>query len=195
MCDINVVSVDSRGMSSSTSEPEAFKEHRWTLGYFMQTIKNDHSIVGHKSTVAALCGLNLKVYFRKEHCALFNTHEINHAATLLTLDPNTGFPQHYIRGPAYVVMNGGIAPLSWNRVYGIVELIIDACDYYHFHPDHQNRGKQELMKLATNYRNKRFGPSSIYKDREQSKDDDLISKATLQRSNRRSREPFVAIQV
>jgi hypothetical protein len=92
-----------------------------------------------------------------------NKEHINQAATLLCMDSSTGFAKHHIRGVAYVVMNDGLAPLSRNQVWGIVELINDASSYYQ---RDQVLGKEELIKLINLYRKRFYGPLSIYKSRE-----------------------------
>jgi hypothetical protein len=163
MCDVNVVSIDSRGRC--TSDAATFKEHTCALSYFQVKIAKHSSACCHKSKVAALCGLDMKVYFHKNHDAsthVENKEQINQAATLLCMSPSSGFAKHHIRGVAYVVVNDGLAPLSWHQVWGLVELINDASSYYQ---RDQDLGKEELIKLINLYRKRFYGPLSIYKSR------------------------------
>lgn len=91
--------------------------------------------------------------------------DINRAASLLTLDPETGIAECLIQGTAYVVLNDGVAPLSLNQVWGIQELINYAKDVYKSDPDHERRGRKELLKSCKLYRQREWGPLSIYQSR------------------------------
>lgn len=91
--------------------------------------------------------------------------DINRAASLLTLDPDTGIAEYRIKGIAYVVLNDGVAPLSLNQVWGIQELINYAKDVYKSDPDHERRGRKELLKSCKLYRHREWGPLSIYQPR------------------------------
>jgi hypothetical protein len=197
MCDVNIVSVDSRGRS--TSDAAAFKEHTCSFNYFQNKIANHPEAYCHKSKVAALCGVDLKVYFHKKDDAsthVENKEQTNQAATLLCMNPSTGFAKHHIRGVAYVVMNDGLAPLSWNQVWGIVELICDASGYYQCDPDHEQRGKEELTKLINLYRQQFYGPLSIYKFREDKGVFVVEVPPTIGSKSKKKpdRQPFASIQ-
>jgi hypothetical protein len=167
MCDVNIVSVDSRGRSSS--DIDGYSNRACALSYFKRKVARHPNALCHKSEVAALCGMDLKVYFHKDDIATNNIQHkerINQAATLLTLDPATGFAKYHIAGVAYAVMNDGIAPLSMQQVWGMVELANSVSDYYQFDPDHQMRGRAELVKNCELYRAQCWGPLSIYRNRE-----------------------------
>ena len=177
---MNIVSVDSR--NKSTSDVSCYKEHSCVLDYFQKKISLHPSAICYESKVAQLCGLNIKVYFHKDdNNAIFKNKKkndvhvpqqkiINQAASLLTLDPSTGFAKHLITGVAYIVMDDGLAALSWNQVWGLVELIRDAHDYYQQPGSEEyniTQGKHEMLTRAKLYRSKSWGPISIYKNREE----------------------------
>jgi hypothetical protein len=205
MCDLNIVSVDSRGRS--TSDIEAYSNHTCSLSYFKRKVASHPHAICHKSKVAALCGLDLKVYFHRDDVVTNHLNQrkeqINHAATLLTLDPASGFAKYHIRGVAYVVMNDGIAPLSMQQVWGMVELANSALDYFKFDPDHQIRGQKELLKNCAMYRAQSWGPLCIYNYREDESSSSLRSDShpapviVRPQSHRhsKSRKPFATIQV
>jgi uncharacterized short protein YbdD (DUF466 family) len=170
MCDLYVVTVDTRGKSSS--DITGYHEHTCSQTYFNKMIAGHPDAICFKSKVAELCGVDLNVYFHKED----STHipaeggaaartELNRAATLLTLDPATGFARYHVRGVAYVVMSNGLAPLSFRQVWGIQELANYATDVYKSDPDHQKRGKENLLRSCKQYRQRTWGPLSIYKPR------------------------------
>lgn len=201
MCDVNIVSIDSRGRS--TSDAAAFKEHNCSLTCFQHKIAQHPEACCHKSRVATLCGIDLKVYFHKGDEAsthVENKMQINQAATLLCMNPSTGFAKHHIRGVAYVVMNDGLAALSWNQVWGLVQLLNDASSYYQCDPDHEQRGKQELLKLINLYRQHFYGPLSIYKFRKKKgaffvQVSSKKSESTKKQKADRKRKPFQSLQV
>lgn len=172
MCDLNIVSVDSRG--KSPSDIDGYSNHTCSLSYFKRKVGSHPYAICHKSKVAALCGLNLKVYFHKDDIMSNRLdqkkEQINHAATLLTLDPATGFAKYHVRGVAYVVMNDGIAPLSMQQVWGMVELANNASDYFKYDPDHEGQGKLNLLKNCAMYRAQAWGPLYIYNFREDESD-------------------------
>ncbi|KAG7369709.1 hypothetical protein IV203_027455 [Nitzschia inconspicua] len=197
MCDVNIVSIDSRGRQ--TSDAAAFKEHTCSFSHFQRKIAKHQEARWHKSRVAAMCGMDLKVYFRKnDDDSIEDEDQINQAATLLCMNPSTGFAKHHIRGVAYVVMNDGLAPLSWRQVWGLVELISDASSYYKNDPDHALRGKQELSRLANLYRQQFYGPLAIYEFRQDKGVFDVkVPSITsdYKPANKIIRKPFSSIQV
>jgi hypothetical protein len=197
MCDLYVVTVDTRGKSSS--DIKGYHEHICSDAYFKKNIAGHPDAVCFRSKVAKLCGLDMKVYFHKEEGSAMQMendfarkNEINRAATLLTLDPETGFAEHHVRGVAYVVLNDGLAPLSLNQVWGIQELINYASDVYKSDPDHKKRGKRELMKSCKMYHFKSWGPLSIYKSRPEVAN--TVAPPSVIRVKATSREPFRSIQ-
>ena len=169
MCDLYVVTLDTRGKSSS--DIEGYREHICSEAYFRNNIAGHPDATCFKSKVAALCGLNLKVYFTSQDRSMVLSEnkfdEVNRAATLLTLDPETGFAEHFVRGVAYVIQDDGLAPLSLQQVWGVCELINYATDVYKSDPEHEKRGKRELMKSCKSYRNQTFGQLAIYKSRKE----------------------------
>jgi hypothetical protein len=195
---ISVVSVDSRG--KSTSDVQCYKEHSCALDLFEKKISLHPSAVCYESKVAQLCGLNINIYFHKDDNAdvlkkkndhLPQQKIINQAASLLTLDPSTGFAKHLITGVAYIVMNDGFEALSWNQVWGLVELIRDAHDYYQQNEYNVEHGKHEMLTRAKLYRSKSWGPISIYKNREE-RDilDQILSNLTTVTSVSSSRDKY-----
>jgi hypothetical protein len=205
MRDIKIVSVDSRGKSSS--DIEAYHEHIRSLAEFQKRIAAHPDAVCHRSKVALLCDLDLKIYFHKNErvsAHVKDKEDINYAASLLTLDPETGSPKYYVTGVAYVIMNDGVAPLSLNQVWGIVELTTNACDYYQCHPASPKHGKSELERLVKLYREQCWGPLSIYKNREEigREENDALSHNIAEGKSRTyytshyssSRKPFSNIQ-
>lgn len=197
MCDLYVVTIDTRGKSSS--DISGYHEHICSDTYFKNSIASHPDAVCYKIKVAKLCGLDMKIYFTKpegsavhgeNNIALKN--EINRAATLLTLNPETGFAEHHIRGVAYVVLNDGVAPLSLNQVWGIQELINYASDVYKSDPDHEKRGKRELLKSCKMYRYESWGPLSIYKSRPEVSH--TVAPPSVIRVKPRNRQPFTTIQ-
>jgi len=184
---MNVVIVDTRGMSPS--QIDGYEETTITEQFF-----NDH-VLGHrnlrciKSKVAKLCGLNMRIYFhefcRDYHHSLNETpkkavvHErfdlhpftrVNGAATLLTFDPRTGYPEYKITGKAYAVVNCGDYPLSNHEVWGVQELISEARDFYYCDPSHAEAGQKNLVNWCKDYRNKNWGPLTIYEPRYETKE-------------------------
>ena len=170
MCDLYVVTVDTRGKSSS--DIKGYHEHVCSQNFFRKNIAGHPDALCFKSEVGALCGLDIKIYFHKHEATRLpmkdgfsSRTEINRAASLLTLDPETGFSRYHVRGIAYVVMNDGLAPLSFQQVWGLQELANYATDVYKSDPDHQNRGKRDLLRNCELYKQKEWGPLSIYKPR------------------------------
>ncbi len=170
MTDLYFVTVDTRGMSSS--DIRGYKEHTSSFSYFRNHIAGHPDTVCYRSKVAKLCGLDLKIYFKEDHgcnargnASTAGKRDINRAASLLTLDPETGMAEHRVQCVAYVVLNDGVAPLSLNQVWGIQELINYAKDVYKSDPDHERRGRKDLLKSCKLYRHREWGPLSIYQSR------------------------------
>lgn len=170
MCDLYVVTLDTRGKSSS--DITGYHDHTCSQTYFKKIIAGHPDAICFKSKVAALCGVDLKIYFHKNDATSITAEgettsrtELNRAATLLTLDPETGFARYHVRGIAYVVMSDGLAPLSFRQVWGIQELANYATDVYKSDPDHQKRGKENILRSCKQYRQRSWGPLSIYKPR------------------------------
>jgi hypothetical protein len=172
MTDLYFVTVDTRGRSSS--DIHGYQECVSSFQYFRKNIAGNPDIVRYKCKVAKLCGLDMKIYFQNDKVSTVNDGSdtvvergMNRAASLLTLDPATGFAEHHIRGAAYVVLDDGVAQLSTNQVWGIQELINYARDIYKSDSEHRIRGQKELLKSCKLYRHKEWGPLSIYQTRPQ----------------------------
>jgi hypothetical protein len=175
-----VVIVDTRGMSPS--QIDGYEEYTCTQELFDEHVLDNPKVRCSKSKVAELCGLDMKICFHKhlesrircleETPEVAITHEqedmyprINGAATLLTFDPRTGFPDYKIMGKAYVVVDSGDYPLSNHQVWGLQELISEARDLYHCDPDHLHRGRRDLLRWCHEYQEEKWGPLTIYKPR------------------------------
>lgn len=170
MSDLYFVTIDTRGKSSS--DVRGYEEQTSSFSYFRKNIAGHQDAFCYKCKVAKLCGLDMKLYFQKHDeysvCGESDTvsrREINRAASLLTLNPETGLAEYHVRGVAYAVLNDGVAPLSLNQVWGLQELINYAKDVYKSDPDHQKRGRKELLKSCKLYRQKQWGPLTIYHSR------------------------------
>eukprot|EP00538_Stauroneis_constricta_P006944 CAMPEP_0119545814 /NCGR_PEP_ID=MMETSP1352-20130426/459_1 /TAXON_ID=265584 /ORGANISM="Stauroneis constricta, Strain CCMP1120" /LENGTH=219 /DNA_ID=CAMNT_0007590417 /DNA_START=49 /DNA_END=708 /DNA_ORIENTATION=- len=166
MSDLYVVSVDTRGKSSS--DISGYEEHLSSEKFFTNNIVGHADAICFKSIVAELCGLDMKVYFHKSALVAnkgISGPELNRAATLLTLDPKTGFSRYHVRGIAYVVLSDGLAPLSFRQVWGIQELANYAKDTYKINPENLGAGRRNLLRLCKDYRKKEWGPLSIYEYR------------------------------
>lgn len=177
-----VVIVDTRAMYPS--DIDGYEEHIFTEDMFNEHVLNKPRVKCVKSKVADLCGVDMRLYFHdykrghprvlKDPPELAVTYEkmdlypeslINGAATLLTFDPRTGFPEYVILGKAYVVMDCGDFPLSNHQVWGIQDLISEARDLYYCDPEHLNRGRRQLLRWCLAYREQEWGPMTIYEPR------------------------------
>jgi hypothetical protein len=180
-----IVIVDTRGMPPA--QIDGYEERTCAQEFFDEHILSIPSVRCVKSKVAELCGMDMKIYFHeftaenKHHHALGDPPEIaisneekddlypsnvvNGGATLLTFDPRTGFPEYRILGKAYIVVDSGDYPLSNHQVWGLQELISEARDFYYCDPDHQERGRRNLLKWCLEYREKEYGPLTIYEPR------------------------------
>ena len=171
MCDLYVVTVDTRGKSSS--DIKGYQEHVCSRASFIKNIAQHPDAVCYKSQLAQLCGLDLTIYFHNhestqiplDQAGLAARTELNRAASLLTLDPETGFAKYHVRGIAYVLLNQGLAPLSFQQVWGLQELANYASDVYKSDPEHEKRGKRDLLRSCNQYKQQLWGPLAIYKPR------------------------------
>lgn len=199
MTDLYFVTVNTRGKSSS--DIRGYQEYISSARYFKKHIVGHPDAVCYKCKVAKLCGLDMKIYYFQndeeytlhDGAATVVRKEINRAASMLTLDPETGFAEHRIRGEAIVVLDDGAAPLSLNQVWGIQELINYAKDVYD--SDHKH-GRKELLKSCKLYRHKEWGPLSIYQNRpELCPTIAVASHSIAGRTKGSTRAPFQQIQV
>jgi hypothetical protein len=176
--DVYIVSVDSRGRSSA--DLEAYKECTCPRSFFEEHVVKHERIVCVKSQVAALCGMDLKMYFHEHHTdhsssrhvedtALdtSNCRKTNWAATLLTTDPETGHAKHKILGKAYIVLKEGESPLSKRQVWGIQELIKEARDMFHNPLEDKYEVNRELLRWCYQYQAGTWAPHAIYENRQE----------------------------
>jgi hypothetical protein len=171
MCDLYVVTVDTRGKAAS--DTKGYHEHVCSKSFFTKNIVEHPDSVCYQSELARLCGLDLKIYFQNYECTtiplpeggLAARTEMNKAASFLTMDPETGFARYHVRGIAYVVLNDGLAPLSFRQVWGLQELASYATDVYKSDPEHEKRGKRDLIRSCNLYKQQLWGPLAIYKPR------------------------------
>ena len=168
-----VVSVDSRG--ENPADLHCYKEHTVDPDYFYEHIRDYPKNLCVQSPVAALCGLELKLYYHdhsQDHAprylenlgGLTTSGQVNGIATLLTFDPDTGEPSHRIEGKAYVVCENGHIPLSKRQVWGIQELLHEALKLYH-NRDSLFEARQELFTWCFQYHQGTWVPRSIYEPR------------------------------
>jgi hypothetical protein len=190
-----VVFVDTRAMYPS--DIDGYEEHTCTREAFDAHVLLKPRVKCIKSKVAELCGLDMKVYFHdymrnhpralqdspelamtSEKEDLYPRNMVNGAATLLTFDPRTGFPEYNILGEAFVVMDSGDYQLSSHQVWGIQDLISEARDLYYCDPEHSQRGQRQLLRWCLAYREQEWGPLTIYEPRvefgTQSPDEKLV---------------------
>lgn len=179
---VATVFVDTRAMYPS--DIDGYEEHTIARDAFDAHVLLKPRVKCIKSKVADLCGLDMKVYFhdyvRNNPRALQDPPElaiayekdelcprnmVNGAATLLTFDPRTGFPEYTVLGEAYVVVDSGDYPLSSHQVWGIQDLISEARDLYYCDPEHLHRGQRQLLRWCFAYRNQDWGPLTIYEPR------------------------------
>jgi len=169
-----VVEVDGRGKVSN-SVPNCYKEQMCDANYFQKEIVENPKMKCFKSQVAALCGMDLKVYVIKAKKGMAQYYREggepacvrvltanpgflssnNALASLLTIDPDNGLPEWTVCGKAYVVWDDGTSPLSWGQVWGIHEMIHCSMDIYDM-----RRANDTIRGWAEEYRNKTFEPPS-----------------------------------
>ena len=177
-----VVIVDTRAMYPS--DIDGYEEHTYSREEFDKHVLLKPTVKCMKSKVAELCGVNMKLYFHDyvrnrprrfddppefaitcEKEDLCPSKMVNGAASLLTFDPRTGFPDYIIVGEAFCVVDSGDYPLSSHQVWGIQDLISEARDLYYCDPEHLQRGRRQLVRWCFEYRNQDWGPLTIYKPR------------------------------
>lgn len=165
-----IVSIDSRGKSSS--DISCYREHVASQDFFQKHIAGHPDAICYSCKIAKLCGLRMKLYFHPledvDFCDESHVTEkvrMNHAATLMTLNPNTGMPEYQVHGVAYATLDSGKETLSLNQVWGIQELINDANDLFEANSENAKLARKELMKNCVLYRYKEWGPLSIYQTR------------------------------
>jgi hypothetical protein len=165
---------------SSSSSISGYKEQTTTAEFFRESVVNNPKIRCHKSGVAEMCGLNMKLYYFKckRGCAQYYREggqdaavavmvndpgflrDNNGIASWLTIDPDIGLPEWTVTGKAYVVLEDGALPLSRGQVWGIQEMINCLMDIYDFDPDKLRLGRSTLGRWSQEYREKTWVPPS-----------------------------------
>jgi hypothetical protein len=144
--------------------------------YFNEHVRDYPRNVCVTSQVAALCGLDLEIFYHEHH----EHHKVRHydevlggkswlhrpngIASLLTFCPDTGLVKHKVMGKAYVVLKQGDIPLSRVQVWGLEEFIREALDLYNNTEDKQS-AKRELLSWCFQYSQATWYPHSIYEPR------------------------------
>jgi hypothetical protein len=171
---IYVVSVDSRG--KSIADLECYKEHTVDRNYFNKQVRDYPKNACVKSQVAALCGLDLNIYYHEHHehhmvrfhdetlGGISSLHQTNGIASLLTFCPDTGLVKHKVMGKAYVVLKEGEIPFSKRQVWGLEEFIREALALYNRTKD-KHSAKRELLSWCYQYQQGTWYPHSIYEAR------------------------------
>jgi hypothetical protein len=178
---VYVVVIDSRKEQSSSSI-FGYTEQTTPAEYFRSTIVSHPSVRCHRSAVADMCGLDMKLYFAKYKKGLGQYYRErgndayaamqpmvedphflrnnNGIASWLTIDPLSGLPEWTVTGKAYVVLNDGMAPLSRGQVWGVQEMVNCLMDIYDCDPENIRRGRATLKRWADRYRKKTWVPPS-----------------------------------
>mmetsp|Transcript_5282 Transcript_5282/g.10072 ORF Transcript_5282/g.10072 Transcript_5282/m.10072 type:complete len:110 (+) Transcript_5282:496-825(+) len=84
----------------------------------------------------------------------------NGAATLLLLDPESGYATKIVKGKAYVVCDDGKTKLTCGQVWGLREMVNCAMDIYDATEENMQRGKEAILRWASQYREKIWVPRS-----------------------------------
>jgi hypothetical protein len=160
MSDLFVVEVDTSASGTSNSI-DGYKESKCNADFFQKNVVENPKITCYKCQVAELCGLDVKLYFKKYRLGLASSYQQggihgvemtimqspdllagnNGAATLLTVDPENGLAKYIVKGKAYVVQDDGTYPLSKGQVWGLQEFVNCANDIYDFDPENMRRGR------------------------------------------------------
>jgi hypothetical protein len=179
MSDLFVVQVDTSKLGGSAAY-NGYKESKLNADYFQKNIVENPRITCYKCQVAELCGLDVKLYFKKHSPGLGSAYEQggidrannmtlmqpglfdgnNGAATVLTIDPEHGLAKYIVKGNAYVVQDDGAYPLSKGQVWGLQEMVNCAEDIYDMEPANMIRGHNAVMKWSIQYRERCWVPPS-----------------------------------
>jgi hypothetical protein len=179
MSDLFVVEVDTTALGTSSSW-EGYKESKCDADFFQKKIVENPKITCSKCQVAELCGLDVKLYFKRHRPGLASSYEQggadgammtmmqtpdlyadnNGAATYLTIDPEHGLAKYIVKGKAYVVQDDGAYPLSKGQVWGLQEFVNCAEDIYDMDPQNMRRGHRAVMQWSSEYRERRWEPHS-----------------------------------
>lgn len=172
-----VVQVDTRHKESTSIC--GYKETTAPADFFEKLVETHPRTVCHQSSVAASCGLNIKLYFTKYREGLAPSYrqggaqgvmnrfqepgilaENNGAATYLTVDPITGYAEYITTGRVYVVQDDGKTPLSKAKVWGLVEMVNCLMDTFEMDPSSMARGRKKLTRWSDQYKQGTWDPPS-----------------------------------
>jgi hypothetical protein len=131
--------------------------------------KKTSNIVCATSPVAELCGVKLKIYYRKNYDdesqqrRKQDRKRVNKIATMLSFDPNTGLYNALVRGKAYIIQDDGATKLSKRAVWTIQELIAEHKGMYHeYGADFSRQGQIQLLRACVQYKKGKWVPRSVY---------------------------------
>lgn len=177
---IYVVEVDTRGGQSA--DYRCYKENTVDAEFWERNILQNANVTCIPSIIANLCGLDIKLYVAKSKISKFlgesfqeggidavnqllmmnpNIHRVNNgAATFLLLDPESGYATKIVKGKAYVVCDDGKTKLTRGQVWGLQEMVNCAMDIYDATEENMQRGKEAILRWASQYREKTWVPRS-----------------------------------
>jgi hypothetical protein len=155
-----------------TSDLRCYKETITYKRWFEEHVAQHPDGVCATSKVAELCGLNIKVYYRKvdeqrqqrrKKRHSLRELPVNKVATMLTFHPNTGLYDHLIRGKAYIMVDDGHTKTSKHTVWMLQELISEYKGMYHkYGADFSREGQMELLKACVQFKKGKWVPRSVY---------------------------------
>jgi len=185
---VYLVAIDTRGLPA-TDLQEGFTEIECRREYFVSKIVQHRNAKCIVCPLAEVCGLNehLRLYFfeyvpghgtlgerkglqddsqlQQAWSEFFPIGNNNAAATLLTIDPGSGYARYNIQGIAYAFYGDGSYPLSREQVWGLTELANEAKDVYFCDEFNRPKGRFELGRWCRQYRQRKWGPPFIYDPR------------------------------
>jgi hypothetical protein len=178
---IYVVEVDTRE-SGMSADYNSYKETVVDSGFWERNILHNKNVISIPSTIANLCGLDIKLYVAKSKISkgfgecyqeggndavnqflMVNPTILqgnNGAATFLLVDPESGYANKIVKGKAYVVCDGGRTKLTRGQVWGLQEMVNCAMDIYDGTEVNRRRGKEAIERWANQYVEKTWVPRS-----------------------------------
>eukprot|EP00557_Chaetoceros_sp_GSL56_P011690 CAMPEP_0176479876 /NCGR_PEP_ID=MMETSP0200_2-20121128/1978_1 /TAXON_ID=947934 /ORGANISM="Chaetoceros sp., Strain GSL56" /LENGTH=162 /DNA_ID=CAMNT_0017875959 /DNA_START=36 /DNA_END=521 /DNA_ORIENTATION=+ len=146
---IYVVEVDTRPSGHSAAN-NCNTEKTVDATFWEQNIVQNPNITCIPSTIANLCGLDIKLFVSKSKLSkgiaeyfheggadavnrlfLMNSHVFkgnNGAATFLLVEPASGYANKVVKGKSYVVCDDGKTALTRGQVWGLQEMVNCAMD-------------------------------------------------------------------
>ena len=191
--EMHVVAIDTRGIPTSDLL-EGYEELTCSRRCFQEKVLDNPNVIcfecgahGDLSNITK----HLTIYFHdyvddnlKPGCerdrikawdSIFPTKENNPGATLLTLDPNTGFPKYNVQGIAFALYKNGEYPLSKEEVWEVVELAKEAMDVLLLYGNKRRHSggrrrrqevvREDLKRRCHQFEDRRCGLSSNYEPR------------------------------